>query len=295
MAKYIPDISSRRWVIISQSRISRPTDENPKKKQIDPFAEGNEAMTGSEVLRYGRGEKNKPGWKVRVVPNKYPITDLHEVIIHTPDPHLDIDELASEQVELIFTAYRERYNFYKKKGQVLIFCNHGEHAGASLTHPHSQLVVIPFQINIDVLPREPMNNIIEQNKYFNMYCPDFSQWPYEVWIAPKEEKSCFGDITEKQIPDLVRIVQKLLKRMKEIYAESSLISVPFGYNYYIYPGKDWYLRLIPRFIHRAGFELGTGLSVNIIDPAEAALEMKGIGKSMMQVMDKLKEKSSRHL
>ncbi len=46
------------------------------------------------------------------------------------------------------------------------------------------------------------------------------------------------------------------------------------YNFYIYHGSDWYLRIIPRLIHRAGFELGTGLSVNIVDPTNAAKEYK---------------------
>ena len=46
------------------------------------------------------------------------------------------------------------------------------------------------------------------------------------------------------------------------------------YNFYIYHGPDWYLRIIPRLVHREGFELGTGLSVNIVDPSVAAQEYK---------------------
>ena len=62
----------------------------------------------------------------------------------------------------------------------------------------------------------------------------------------------------------------------------------FGYNYYIYPHANWYLRIIPRFVHRAGFELGTGLNVNIVDPTTAALEYKGMEMRMVQVLAKLK-------
>lgn len=287
MSKYVPDILSRRWVIISEQRIARPEGKG-RQKHLCPFCPGNEKMTPKEVLRYGEGERDMPGWKVRVFPNKYPITDIHEVIVHSPDGKKDIEALPEGQVELIFKAYRERYNFYKKRGQVLIFCNHGFHAGASLEHPHSQLVVIPNQINLDTLSREPLNNMVEENDFFYVYCPDFSQWPYEVWLAPKKLGTVFGEISDEEIKDLVKILQRTLKKLLDIYKGHRIVNLPFGYNYYIYPKENWYLRLIPRFVHRAGFELGTGLSVNIIDPVDASLEYQGIERDMRVVIRKLK-------
>lgn len=290
MAKYVPDVTTKRWVIISENRLTRPDESNQNGHSVsDPFAKGNE-KDSEEVFRIGKGEKNKSGWDVRVVKNKYPITDFHEIIIHSPDPVKDIEDLPEKQVEMILRAYRERFNFYEKKGQVLLFCNHGEHAGASLTHPHSQLVVIPSQINIDVLRREAENNIIEQNKYFTLYCPDFSQWPYEVWIAPKEADSTFGEMNDQALAYLAKHLQQTLKKLRNLYKKNCFISLPFGYNFYIYPGENWYLRIIPRFIHRAGFELGTGLSVNIIDPTEAALELRGESQNMIDILCKLKER-----
>lgn len=271
MANYVPDIRTHRWVILSPQRFSRPEDETVgrKKRRVCVFCPGNEHLTPAEVLRFGPGEKDTPGWKVRVIPNKYPITDLHEVVVHTPESKKDIEDLPPLHVTLIFKAYRERYNFYRKRGHVMIFANHGSHAGASLSHPHSQLVVIPGQINLDTLTREPIKNIVSENKYFTTYCPDFSQWPYEIWIAPKKENTYFGDIDDIEIESLVVIVQKILKKLEHLYQKHKISNLPFGYNYYIYPRENWYLRIIPRFVHRAGFELGTGLSVNIIDPREA--------------------------
>lgn len=272
MSKYVPDISTKRWVIVSPIRIQRPIDAT--KKRICPFCEGHENQTTPEIMRFGKGEPNKPGWLVRVIPNKYPITDVHEIIIHTPLHDRDIEHLPHAQTEIIFKAYRERYNLYKKRGQVFIFCNHGEHAGASLNHPHSQLVVLPNQINIDTVVKEPIQNIISENKFFILYCPDFSQWPYEVWIAPKTEGKLFGDIIDEEINHLSYITQTIIKKLEKIYKKNSLITnMLFAYNYYIYPKENWYLRIIPRFIHRAGFELGTGLSVNIVDPQDAAVEL----------------------
>ncbi|KKR30650.1 MAG: Galactose-1-phosphate uridylyltransferase, partial [Candidatus Gottesmanbacteria bacterium GW2011_GWC2_39_8] len=184
MAKYVPDIKTERWVVISATRFDRPDNAEYDKKKIGcVFCYGNEKYTPPEVYRLGGGDKDKEGWKVRVVPNLFPITDIHEVIIHSPEHEKDIEHLDLQQVELILQTYRQRYNFYETDGQVLIFCNHGERSGASLKHPHSQLVVLPKQITLDTLEREPVNNLVIENNFFHVYCPDFSQWSYEVWIA----------------------------------------------------------------------------------------------------------------
>ena len=278
MARYVPDILTHRWVIISPQRLKRPISNGGNSgKNMHPsvFCEGSEDKTPPEILRLGGGEPNKPGWKVRVFPNKYPITDFHEVIVHSPYCDKDVEKLPLKHVELVLRAYRDRFTFYKETGQVLIFCNHGRHAGSSVEHPHSQLVVLPFQINLDTLAREPFNNIVSEKKFFYAYCPDFSQWPYELWIVPKREHTMFHNITDEELAELAMLLQRSLVRLEEIYKKQHIDEFEFGYNYYIYPKKDWYLRIIPRFVHRAGFELGTGLSVNIVDPADAAEEFKG--------------------
>lgn len=272
MSKYVPDISTKRWVIISPIRVDRPTQR--QHKNICPFCPGNEKETPPELMRFGTGYANEKGWTVRVIPNKYPITDIHEVVIHSPHQNKDIEHLPLSHVETILKTYRQRYNLHKKDGQVLIFCNHGEHAGASLDHPHSQIVVLPNQINLDVVIKEPIQNLVIANKFFDVYCPDFSQWPYEVWITPRIEKTVYGDIQDEQIIDLSQIFQNILKKLQKVHRKIIPSHMSFSYNYYIYPKENWYLRIIPRFIHRAGFELGTGLSVNTVDPQEAAEELK---------------------
>ncbi|MCJ7826570.1 hypothetical protein MUP56_03065, partial [Patescibacteria group bacterium] len=243
-----------------------------------PFCPGNEAMTPPEVYRIGAGAPDQTGWEVRVVPNKYPITDIHEVILHSPSDTDDIEELPLAQVAKIFTSYRDRYRTNQEFGQVMIFCNHGLAAGASLKHPHSQLVVVPNQINLDAVEMEPINNVVADNSNFITYCPDFSQWPFEIWIAPKIHGKRFGEVTDAELPDLARVVQDGLKKIQTALSDPSnttfSTSDHFVYNYYIYHGKNWFLRIIPRAVHRAGFELGTGLSVNILDPTTAAEWLK---------------------
>lgn len=290
MARFIPDINTKRWVIIAPQRADRPQqanknriDEDPysavKKEgynfhQNCPFCLGNEHLTPPEIYRWEGSWPADRKWLVRIVPNKYPIADIHEVIIHSPDHIKDISELGKEHVEILLKVYRQRYQALYKKGSVIIFNNKGKEAGESLVHPHSQVVVIPKQITLDSLILEPVRNVVFENNLFVTFCPDFSQWPYEIWITKKEcyqnfhQNNCFfGEITDIQIGFLAEALQKALQILCQKF-------VHLSYNFYIYPHACWYLRIIPRLTNRAGFELGTGLSVNIVDPACAADELK---------------------
>jgi UDPglucose--hexose-1-phosphate uridylyltransferase len=284
MARYVPDVKTQRWVVIAQARSKRPDDVGMPKQATPtgcPFCPGNEHATPPEVYRRGPGGKDEPGWQVRVVPNKYPITDTHEVFIHSTHHDKDVDTLPLDQVTAILATYRDRYIAHEADGQVIIFCNHGKEAGASLAHPHSQLVVVPKQINLDSLSREPVNNIVSEEGEFVTYCPEFSQWPYETWIVPKKEIGKFGDIEDSHLPQLASVLQHSLKRIAAVFAASPVRAKDrakdaFVFNYYISHGDKWFIRIIPRFIHRAGFELGTGLNVNVMDPTEAAKELSAV-------------------
>ena len=283
MAKYVPDITTNRWVIIAESRSKRPTDAKAQAavnvNKICVFCPGFERIPGEEVYRIGEGAPYERGWQVRVIKNKYPITDFHEVIIHSPDDMKDIDVLPLSQVQLVLKAYRERFNANSESGHVIIFNNVGDVAGASIRHPHSQLVVVPKQINLDSIPLETVVNVVVDNRNFVVFCPDFSQWPFEVWIAPKKRGDFFGQISDDGLVDLSVVLQTTLKRLIRHLAGSShfhpgapMVAFKDGpaYNYYIHHGKDWYIRIIPRLVHRAGFELGTGISVNIVPPEDVA-------------------------
>lgn len=293
VAKFVPDVTTNRWIIIAEGRIKRPVDPTAGSGQarvnkICVFCPGNEKISGGELYRVGLGEANTPGWQVRVIANKYPITDFHEVIIHSPDDALDLDQLPIDQVQKVLLTFRDRYNENTKNGHVLIFNNVGEQAGASINHPHSQLVVIPKQINLDTLTLEPMTYVIKETSHFNVFCPEFSQWPFETWIAPKLRDKFFGEIGAEEVVDLAAVLQNTLRRLITHLTGGShfhpgVPQVMFkegpAYNFYIHHGQNWYIRIIPRLIHRAGFELGTGLSVNIIDPSDAAAILREDVKS----------------
>lgn len=167
-----------RWVIIAPDRAKRPEEFQHQfretQNRFDPFAEGNEEATPPEILAYREhgSEPNKPGWRVRVVPNKFPalqvegelqnrgegIYDMmnglgaHEVIIECPQSETNMSRLSVENIREVFWAYRDRLVDLKRDKRFLhglIFKNKGAAAGASLAHSHSQLIVtsvVPISI-----------------------------------------------------------------------------------------------------------------------------------------------------
>ena len=166
-----------RWIIIATERAARPTDfkAEPRTPQggFCPFCEGNEDKTPPEImaLRPPGAQVNGPGWRIRVVPNKFPALRVegsleksgegmydilsgvgaHEVIIESPKHHLSIVELSDEDVAEIIWVYRERLTDLKKDSRLaygLVFKNVGLVAGASLEHTHSQLIATPVVPNL---------------------------------------------------------------------------------------------------------------------------------------------------
>ena len=158
-----------RWVIIAPDRAKRPMDfVDPQKAEsgYDPFAEGNESATPPEIIAYRNAGSpaNGPGWRVRVVPNKFPALQVegdldkrgdgiydamngvgaHEVIIECPHSETNLSRLPVKTVREVLSAYRDRLADLKKDRRLLhglVFKNKGAMAGASLDHSHSQLIV----------------------------------------------------------------------------------------------------------------------------------------------------------
>jgi UDPglucose--hexose-1-phosphate uridylyltransferase len=173
MSELRKDPVVERWVIIASERSKRPhanhTRTESDRDEPCPFCAGREGKTPPEVLAFRdpTSPANTPGWRVRVVPNKYPAlatlgnisqpTDspyvaqsgvgAHEVIIESPQHCLSMAELAEGQIEDVLRAYRERVisleNDQRWKS-ILIYKNEGSAAGATLEHVHSQLLALPI-------------------------------------------------------------------------------------------------------------------------------------------------------
>jgi UDPglucose--hexose-1-phosphate uridylyltransferase len=183
-----------RWVIIATDRARRPADfireplPDMPSGRFCPFCPGNEAKTPPEVLAYREGadrgsERNKPGWTLRVVPNKFPVLQIegdldregeglfdrmqgigaHEVVIESPQHALSITELSDRAVEQVLWSFRDRVNDLKNDRRlkyVLLFKNQGEAAGATLEHTHSQLIALP------VVPKRVQEELDSAKRYY---------------------------------------------------------------------------------------------------------------------------------
>jgi len=201
-----------RWIIIAQERGQRPTDflieEYKVKGGFCPLCPGNEKTTPGEVLAYGRewGDPNTSGWKLRVVPNKYPALviegDLdkqgeglydrmngigaHEVVIESPDHQDRFSHLPPHSMMLTFQAFRERIRDLSKDHRfnyVVVFKNFGKAAGASLEHSHSQLVALP------ILPRMVISELEGSLSYFKY-----------------KDRCIFCDIIRQELQQKIRLV-----------------------------------------------------------------------------------------
>lgn len=286
MAHIVTDPTSDSSIVLALNRRSRPEDSKihgssgpVSRSPLCPFCPGQENLN-EELYRMPIGSKEKE-WNIRVINNKFPITNIHEVIIHSPDHMRDFDLLTVEQNLLIFQTLQNRFNLHSKEsGKVVIFNNHGIHAGMSILHPHSQLVVVPLEINPKILSKQPINNVVQTGEFLTVFCPAFSQWPYEVWISINDLKAKrnFGQLTNEELKELVIMLQNILclfmKKFVGVNAfhkhkEETIVP----YNFYISP-DEFYLRLIPRLIHPAGLEISTGINVNVVDPNVAAKEYK---------------------
>ncbi len=181
-----------RWVIVAKSRAKRPhnfesTPQVAGSGSFCPFCEGQEEHTPGEIVAYRPPDSapNCPGWRVRVVPNKFPALEIegelnnrgegiydmmrgvgaHEVIIESPKHLLSTADLPEESLRDVFWVYRDRMVDLKKDRRLvygMIFKNVGAAAGASLEHTHSQLIVTPI---VPINVREEMTGSLEFYKY----------------------------------------------------------------------------------------------------------------------------------
>ncbi|RPJ01509.1 MAG: galactose-1-phosphate uridylyltransferase, partial [Deltaproteobacteria bacterium] len=233
-----------RWVIISTERGRRPSDFKPEERSSTggfcPLCEGNEDKTPPEVLAFRNNgtPPNTQGWSLRVVPNKFPALRIegdlnregdgvydkmtgigaHEVVIETPLHHETLATLPLEAVENVLRAYRERIVDLRRDRRfqyVLVFKNHGQAAGASLEHSHSQIIALPIVpkrvkeeiegaknyfnykdrcVFCDIISQElnQRKRIIAENSGFVSVAPFASNFPFESWVLPKTYHPNFG-------------------------------------------------------------------------------------------------------
>ncbi len=315
-----------RWVIIAtergkiQSDFSKSEEEVPSINGNCPFCPGNENKTPSEILSFREPgtKRNEKGWWVRVIPNKHPVLRVegnlnrrgegmfdfmdgigaHEVVIETAKHNAAFSDLENKSVEEIIWAWRDRMLDLKKDIRfeyVLVFKNHGMAAGASLVHPHSQIIAMPtvpvrvkqelegcrnyFEykercVFCDIIREEIETNIriVSENEDFICITPFASRFPFETCILPKTHSSVFEDLQKHEVVNLALILRDINGRMNR-----TLETPPYNFVIHNSPCKSgklpyyhWHIEMTPRLTNAAGFEWGTGFYINPTSPEEAA-------------------------
>ncbi len=337
------DPISDRWVVISTERGRRPSDfgstavtSTKEDTSKCPLCEGNEDKTPPEIVAWRRSDTlpNKPGWQVRVIPNKFPalviegdvnrsgigIFDMmsgigaHEVIVETPNHNETLADMEESHIEKLLWAYKQRITDLEKDQRfryILVFKNYGSAAGASLNHPHSQLIATPITpryikleltnsrayfhekercLFCDMIRQElgSGERMVYENEYFVGFAPFGSRFPFETWIFPRRHQAGFQFISDEERMQLARCLKDVLTRLKK-----TLNDPPYNHvlhtapNSVPRPGKPdywgtisydfhWHFEIIPRLTKQAGFEWGSGLYINPTSPEEAAKYLREI-------------------
>ncbi|MGA7615616.1 MAG: hypothetical protein WBX15_10605 [Thermoanaerobaculia bacterium] len=298
-----PDRGARPHAFLAGA--SRRRETNP----VDcPFCPGNEEQTPPETLRVGA-----PDWRVRVFPNKYPMfvtgtagnggrdgtpaEGAHEVIVETRDHLAALAFLDAGHWRDIVTTYRDRYRVLASLegvSCVQLFKNAGTAAGESIDHPHSQIIamgIVPPNLGRMAARFEsaaaagdgcPLCGILSRSEYsiveddgFVWMVPPVPRLPFEQWIVPRRHHGNPAGIEDFEIPLLARLLGTMLDA-----TDLALGEPPFNWYWYAAPKGSasgtfhWYLSMQPRLTGLGGFELSTGIYVNVVAPETAATRLR---------------------
>lgn len=320
------DPTSGGWVIVAPGRADRPHVSRKRSGEGSaadcPLCPGHEEETPPEILRIPAG-KEAP-WAVRVVPNKFavlapnapglepqrvagllreaPGTGHHEVVVEGARHGRRLSQFGVNEVALVLDAYHARYTKLRRDpvvAYVIVFKNCGRGAGASLAHPHSQIVATPMApldlerrytrardyytatgrcLYRDVVQAEvaASGRLVRDTPGFVVFCPFASGVPFETWIVPKRHQASFGATSEAERMELAGVLRSTLGALDRALRDPDfnyvLDSAPIADEeqpYYL-----WHVRILPRITTLAGFELGTGIPINITFPEEAAASLR---------------------
>lgn len=269
------------WLIVAPRRAALPHTPN---QRACPFCPGQEASTPPEIARM---ESPAGQWAVRVVANKYPLADIHEVIIESPD-HL-WDMTGSHQVGLVLEVWRDRHRAHRAANQlVVVFRNHSPIAGASQAHPHSQVIALPgrppdldrhhpsaigLRTTLDQV-RAERTRLVCASERFMAFTPYTGQ-AYEMWIAPAVIDRTFAEATDDDLRDLAIILPQALSALRQALDDPPynlmVISSPYSHRG---AHHRWYLQILPRLATAGGFEIATGVRVSTVEPETAAAALR---------------------
>ena len=232
-----------------------------------------------------------------------PGVGAHEVVVESARHDDRLETMRTEEVVEVVRAWRDRYRQLAALPHIraiVVFKNFGEFAGASLVHPHSQIVAVPVYLprllrRLDVATRyydengtnlysdliggelEAGSRVVEEHGRILTWCPFASQTRFETWIAPTFHESSFGDTSDEDLPDLAAAIVRALTAIRVACSDPD-------YNLVLYsaPAEGnhdttfrWHIKVLPHLSTPAGFEMGSGMNINSVPPEDAAVALRG--------------------
>jgi UDPglucose--hexose-1-phosphate uridylyltransferase len=304
-------------------RAQRPSDFAPRTSQVEgqperpcPFCPGNEEATLPALETLDEGGQ----WRMRVIPNLYPAFDgdepfavhhlgpvhveavasgIHEVFVYTPDHDAGLHVLSDDDVARMMQLLSRRLQEHSATGNVRYtqaIINHGREAGASLAHPHGQLLGLPF------VPGE----ILEEQRAFSRFeggcilcatveaelvdgkrvlfsnddvvcvSPYWAGAPYELLIIPRSHDLHLTDSSAATLKGMGMAIRDSLLALREIHGDVAYNLVFHTAPHHYSGAYHWHVHLFPKLVTTAGFERGTGVMINIVPPEAAAEQLRKV-------------------
>jgi len=317
------DLVSGDWIVIAPGRSKRPHQlKTEKRKKVSkagcPFENPQKTDHKPPILIYGNG-KNGRNWEIQVIENKYPALTCkekctvfkkdgpysvaealgHHDIVITRAHDKNFADLPKNKARQVFEILRDRYLMLlndKCLEYISMLHNWGPKAGASIYHPHYQIVAIPVIppdvehslvgsheyyknhkkcVHCVMLDYEKKNKkrVIYENKGAIVFAPFVSKEPFEVRVFPKKHLPYFENTLDVDLDYVVDALQVALKKIKKnlkdpdynFFIHTAPLKVKENFKHY-----HWHVEVIPKTSIAAGFELGTGIEINVVDPDAAA-------------------------
>jgi len=309
-----------RWVIVSVDRRDRPSlahralpvEDDPTRPC--PFCPGHEEKTPPALETYGP----EGNWLVRVVPNLYPAfsgneqmvvdhlgpvftqapaSGIHEVLILSPEHQAAWADLSDPQAGLVMAAICDRVAEHAtvpglRYSQAIV--NSGREAGASLEHPHGQLLAMSF------VPREISDEqagfarfegscllcttieaeeasgyrVVLADEHVVVLCPFWSANAYEMLVIPRQHDPHLHHSAPAGLAAVGRAVRTALAGLR-----LQIGDIAYNIVFHAAPFRSeaqfhWHVHIVPKVSTQAGFELGTGVPINICPPELAASDLR---------------------
>ncbi|MFH1246353.1 MAG: DUF4921 family protein [Candidatus Liptonbacteria bacterium] len=327
MSQFRKDLVSGEWIIIAPERAKRPHDKLMQKEprvaspvEQCPFEKPAETGNWPPYLALPDAEN----WRVMILPNKYPAlthgptcpvvekeglyelsegTGYHDLLVFR-DHATDLTQMPQKTLTEAFIILQERCRMLAIDPcsvYTSTFFNWGESAGASLTHPHFQILTLPiipphilhslkysatfFEANATCVhcamieyEKQHAARVVAENGQAIAFAPFASRQPFEIKIFPKKHSANFEETEQEELSGVVEILQKVLSEIKEHLNDPDL-------NFFIhtsplkhkplYGHYHWHIEIIPKISTPAGFELSTGVLIDIVAPEAAAALLRG--------------------